>query len=598
MCGIAGIIGTSPVQPDELRRMADCMRYRGPDDQGLYVDGPVGLAHNRLSILDLSAAGHQPMHSGPVVLVFNGEIYNYLELRADLAREHGWEFSSHTDTEVILAAYRVWGRACVSRFRGMWAFALWDEQRQEVVLSRDRLGIKPLYYAWDGQRLLFASEIKAILAAGHRAAPNEEVLADFLVGGFLDHREDTCFAGVRQLLPGHNAWLETASRRWATQPYYDLGAAVAACTPTVEAFETALTESVALHLRSDVPVGTCLSGGLDSSTIAALAGPLYREASGRPMKAITALSGDVRDESAYAAQVVERVGLDWIRTAPSLDDFQTLLPRILWHQEQPTGGPSVVMQYAVMEAARDAEISVLLDGQGGDELLLGYERYYSYAFRSWLGRGQIGRAAREFALAGRHSGLSHATHLRYALYFQSNAARRLFLKRRSRAVDPRWFDLAEPTIRSLGRSGGTLRDLQIRELTAAQLPHLLRFEDRNSMAHSIEARVPFVDHRVVEQAVALPPEAKIRDGYTKFALRQVAEPRLPASIAWRRTKIGFEAPVSWADAAGRWMEDQIVASPLVRGMLSVPVDARPLVLPATLKYRLFEIALWERTFLR
>ena len=594
MCGLAGIVGSAPISRGVLDAMRDSTRHRGPDGEGVYHDGPVGLTHNRLAILDLSAAGHQPMRAGSHVLVFNGEIYNYVELRAELARDHGWAFRSDTDTEVILAAYRAWGDACVTRFRGMWAFAIWDEARRELFASRDRLGIKPFHYVWDGERLMFASEIKALLAAGHRAAPAEDVLADFVVGGFLDHRPETLFAGVLQLPPGHNAVLRLDARRWEIRPYYDLGARVAACDPTTEAFETALAESVALHLRSDVPVGTCLSGGLDSSTVAALAGPLYRAATGRPMTAITALSGDARDEAPYAAEVVARVGMEWIRTAPSVDDFTGLLPTLLWHQEQPTGGPSLVMQYGVMQAARAAGIPVLLDGQGGDEVLLGYERYYSYAFAQWLRQGRVALTAREFYLAGRHSGRSWAEHLAYGLYFQSGAVRRRVLRRRARALDARLFDAAEPTIRRLGSGGGTLRDLQIRELTEAQLPHLLRFEDRNSMAHSVEARVPLVDHRVVEQALALPAEAKIRDGYTKYALRTVAARHLPATIAWRRAKVGFEAPTAWATQASAWMDAQIEGSELVRS-LRVGTEARPFT--GELKYRMLELALWERLFL-
>jgi len=594
MCGIAGIVHSrETVNEIDLRRMAESIRHRGPDDQGFFVSTQIGLAHNRLAILDLSSAGHQPMRAGNIIIVYNGEIYNYLELKDELVNRHNYQFSSETDTEVILAAYKTWGIECVQRLRGMWAFALWDEELKQLLLSRDRFGIKPLYYVFDGIKLIFSSEIKALLANGISPVPDESILADYLVIGYLDHRPETFFKNIFQVMPGYNAVYNVATNRLQLHAYYDLESAINSKTSTFDQFHSALQEAISIHLRSDVPVGACLSGGLDSSTIAAIAGPLFQQSCGSPMTAITACSNDERDESAYAAQVVDAVKLDWIRTTPSCDDFKQLLTRVIWHQEQPTGGPSVVMQYMVMKAARDHGIKVMLDGQGGDEILLGYERYYSSAFGEWIKNGDLLRFSREFYLAGLHSKLSWLDNLCYWIYFQSFSARRQRLRSKSRGLKPELIAMAEQTLSSSYSIRNSIRSLQIQELKYYQLPHLLRFEDRSSMAHSIEARVPLIDHIVVEQAVALSLEWKIRNGYTKYALRCVAEKLLPSSIAWRKNKIGFEAPVNkWTEDSLEWMKQYIAESELIKSMYSARNSLPPY------SYRLFELAVWEEVFLQ
>jgi asparagine synthase (glutamine-hydrolysing) len=594
MCGIAGILHSrEKVSEVDLRRMAESIRHRGPDDQGFFISTQIGLAHNRLAILDLSSAGHQPMRAGDIIIVYNGEIYNYLELKDELVNRHNYQFSSETDTEVILAAYKTWGVECVQRLRGMWAFALWDEKLKQLLLSRDRFGIKPLYYAFDGIKLTFSSEIKALLASGISPVPDEPALADYLVIGYLDHRPETFFKNIVQLMPGYNAVYNAVTNQLHLHAYYDFESAVSSKASTFDQFHSTLKEALSIHLRSDVPVGVCLSGGLDSSSIAAIAGPLFRQSCGSPMTAITACSNDERDESAFAAQVVDAVNLDWIRTTPSCDDFKQLLTRIIWHQEQPTGSASVVMQYMVMKAARDHGIKVMLDGQGGDEILLGYERYYSSAFREWIKNGNILRFFREFYLAVMHSKLSWSDNLSYWIYFQSFTARRLLLRLKNRGLKPELIALAEQTLESSWSFENSAQSLQIRELKYYQLPHLLRFEDRSSMAHSIEARVPLVDHNVVEQAVALSLEWKIRNGYTKYALRCVAEKLLPSSIAWRRNKIGFEAPINkWTADCLDWMNQLVAESELIKSIYPAR-DAR-----APYSYRLFELAVWEEVFLQ
>ncbi len=529
------------------------------------------------------------------VLVFNGEIYNFVELRVQLEGE-GYHFDTGTDTEVLLAAYAHWGDACVSRLRGMWAFALFDRPRRRVLLSRDRFGIKPLYYTRQGHTLLFASEIKAFAAAGVPMAPNLDTWADFLVASYVDHDPArTFYAGVQALPPAHLLVVDLSSGGETLRPYYQLDEALAGRESDQDAFAHTLQQSVSLHLRSDVPVGICLSGGLDSSTLAALAAPQYQQARGTPMTAFTARSHDAFDEGVYAQKVASALGMDWVQAVPTTDSFLPLATRVMQVQQQPTGSASVLMQYKVMETAAAHGIKVLLDGQGADEVLLGYERYYTHALRTWLRQGRWGRAAREARLAVRHSRMTARELVGYSIYFQVPTLRRRHLARRSASLRA---EVVRPVLQRLRDEPreGSLQAYQVRQVQATQLPHLLRYEDLSSMAFSLEARVPYVDHEVVEAGLALPLGLKIRDGYTKYALRQVCAQLLPAEIAWRRNKIGFEAPIAqWQPQVRAFVAEAWPKSALRAHFCAAPV--LPQHLDQGLLYRFFELLLWEQTCL-
>ncbi|MGA7353529.1 MAG: asparagine synthase (glutamine-hydrolyzing), partial [Acidobacteriaceae bacterium] len=317
MCGIAGVISRKPPFADcaTIRSMTDVVAYRGPDGKGHLVDGPVALGHRRLAILDLSEAGRQPMHSpdGNASLVFNGEIYNYLELREEL-RSRGHRFVSDTDTEVILAAYSEWGEKCVSRFNGMWAFALYDRRLRRIFCSRDRFGIKPFFYAGTDQAFVFGSEIKQLLPFLPARRVPREVLLSFLVTGLTGYSEETFFEGVFSLPGGHNLILDLQTGAFTTARFYELHPAEVEGTEDelADQFRQLLTDAIRLRLRSDVPVGTCLSGGLDSSTIATIAAREYVEKAGRPFTAVTAGSIDPEyDETEFARQVVEAGKMAW-----------------------------------------------------------------------------------------------------------------------------------------------------------------------------------------------------------------------------------------------------------------------------------------------
>ena len=399
MCGIAGIVQTDgrDVSRDSLDRMVARLEHRGPDDVGRAFGENWALGHRRLAILDLTNEGHQPMVLGDLVLVYNGEVYNYLELRAEL-EALGHEFRSSTDTEVVLHAYQEWGEDCLERFIGMWALALLDQRRQGLFCARDRLGIKPFYYARDGGRFLLASECPALLEADVSRRVDEDALATYLVTGLTDHDGGTFYAAVRQLPPACRASLDLNSGSFEVAPYYDFAAASAGPAASAAEYREVLEDSVRLRLRSDVPVGTCLSGGLDSSTVAALASREARRLGRDRFHAVTAGVGSgAPDETAFARRVVEHCDLAWDVVSPSFADVARDLEACLFAQGEPVGGPSVFLQYCVMRHARERGLKVMLDGQGGDESLLGYERYYPAVFGALMRRGQLLRAVRSGA---------------------------------------------------------------------------------------------------------------------------------------------------------------------------------------------------------
>jgi asparagine synthase (glutamine-hydrolysing) len=593
MCGIAGYLLSTGAPPDEalLRAMAARIAHRGPDGEGFYRDGPVGFAHRRLAIIDLSDGGAQPLVDGDVAVTYNGEIYNYRELRAELA-QLGHVFRTLSDTEVLLRAYREWGAECVGRLRGMWAFALWDRARGELFCARDPFGIKPFYYAAAGGDFRFGSEPAALLAAGVRARADLGTVACFVALGLSDHGERTFFEGIAALPPGGRLVVSADGRVRPLGRFDPLAAERPAST--VEEFETTVRGSVALHLRSDVPVGGCLSGGLDSSVVNALAAPIVRAASGRGFQAITAGADDTAiDERPFARAVAEYCGLEWASICPSGEQFLADLGDCLSAQGEPVLSPSVYLQFVVMRKARELGLKVMLDGQGADELLCGYERYIGPLFGALRRRRGLAYATREALGYARRTRGGTLAALAVSAYFASPALRQAVVRRRLDWLDQPLRAPVRAVVAEIATSYGSLRDARLEELRRFSLPALLRFEDRNSMWHGVEARVPYVDTEVARCALALPADTLVAGGYSKFALRQVAAHVLPASIAWRRFKIGFEPPVArWMAGMQQEVSTSIGASDVVRAV----GDAAHPAAAATgdMRWRLYCVARWEK----
>jgi asparagine synthase (glutamine-hydrolysing) len=540
MCGISAIATDSPFDDIELlKHMNNAIYHRGPDDEGLFTDDRVGLAHRRLSILDLTKAGRQPMlYQDKFAITYNGEIYNYLELREQLT-SLGYRFNTKTDTEVVLAAYHEWGKDCVKKFNGMWAFVIYDIEKKILFCSRDRFGIKPLYYRKKNDKLLIGSEIKQLVCRSLCA--NQDAVVDFLVFGYSDHTNNTFFNDIAVLPAGFNMIVELSTLKIELERYYQLKQSepILPMSPKemVNNYLQLFESAVNLRLRSDVAVGTCLSGGLDSSAITTIA------AKNNPgFNCFTAKSTEVvTDESAYAHLLTHELGLCWHRVLPTFDDYKDNLERLAYVQEEPYASPSIFMQYKVLEQAKLSGIKVMLDGQGGDETLLGYERYFP-AMLSGKSLCAMLMLSRQIAA---NSKLNFLQVWKYYHYF-TNYKLRKFVKKRQVT------DWLSPTMLSglnhllhyelYAKSYSNLFKLQQLELESTQLPHLLRHEDKNSMHHSVETRLPFLDYRLVEFSLNLPIENKLHDGWTKYILRQAMDDLMPQKITWRKNKFGFQAP--------------------------------------------------------
>jgi asparagine synthase (glutamine-hydrolysing) len=598
MCGISGIVNkdASAVGAAAIKAINDLIAHRGPDDEGFFFGEHFALGHRRLSILDLSPDGHQPMHyQEKYVITFNGEIYNYLEIRDELMRE-GYRFVSRTDTEVILCAYDKWGTACVERFNGMWGFCLYDRERDILFCSRDRFGVKPFYFSDTPRKFVFGSEIKQVLAGrGGSAVANMRIVRDFLIEGFSDHTHETFFEGVHALPAGHNLVYALQTNTFEQSRYYTL--AVQAGIPALDEqaavgrFQAELKRSIAYRLRSDVKVGTCLSGGLDSSSIASLSSALYHETSPDRFQAIHANSGvDKLDESGYARALADSSGIDLSVIEPSVDEFMAAIDEVAYYQEEPFATPSIFMQYFVFKKAREMGCKVMLDGQGGDEILLGYERYYAAYLLSIPWRD----ALRELFFIRNNSKLSLGGVVGNFLYF-SMSGLRIWRLRRKFSYIKRDYLREFPNIRKLSAGYRNIRDMQKMEIEHFQLPHLLRYEDRNSMRHSIEARLPFLDYKLVEAAFSMNSHFKIKHGWTKHVLRVAMKGLMPTSILWRKIKLGFESPeAAWIQAASAGMKDAINASTILNSMCEDKLNFDKI--DNVTFWKLYSIAKWEAVY--
>jgi asparagine synthase (glutamine-hydrolysing) len=566
MCGIAGIVATDRLDATERARldvMRDVLAHRGPDDAGTYCDGQAGLVHRRLSIVDL-ASGHQPLSNedGTIWVAYNGEIYNHQEIRPELEAS-GHTFRTRCDTETIVHAYEQWGDACVEHFRGMFAFAVWDARRRRLLLARDRMGIKPLYWTARRDRLIFGSEIKSILQSGIvPAEANDRAIPELLSTRYLSGAE-TLFRGIYRLLPGHVLTFEDGVA--TTRQWWDVPAGQA--RPDVErlsddeavaAFRERLEDAVRTRLMADVPLGMFLSGGLDSSAIAALMAGMID----RPLETFSvAFKQRAFSELVYARQVATAIKAHPHEIVIDEIDFFGALPRLVWHEDEPIAHPSSVPLYFVSKLASE-HVKVVLTGEGSDELLAGYGKY-PRALANWRAGAFWNLAPepmRDFiantvvprmpAVVARYAKRSFLAMPRTpeAMFFDNFAA--IGLGRQASLLDPRLARLATPDAygasrayfdRPNGRST-TLDRLLYTDLKT-YLVELLMKQDQMSMAASIESRVPFLDHPLVEFATALPPRMKLRGSATKWILRQAVKPLLPREILTRK-KMGFPVPFS------------------------------------------------------
>lgn len=602
MCGISGIINKLFVEADmkQLKKINSLIAHRGPDSEGFFIDGNVGLAHRRLSIIDISAQGHQPMSAFEnYIITYNGEIYNYVELRAELEAA-GYKFKSQTDTEVIIASYDYWGEKCLSKFNGMWALAILDQKKKQIFIARDRFGIKPIYYTETATQFIFGSEIKQLLRSdGGPNVVNIDILLESMLTHIDNHTNETYFKNVYSFPAGHYMIYNLETNQKYLNSYY-----VLKVNPlyknlkeeeATKMFGEIFQDAIHLRLRSDVKVGTCLSGGLDSSAISTIAAKKYNSESIDKFIAINAKSTDhSNDESNFAKTVAINSTLDLRIVTPSYEDFLKTIDEVIYTQEEPFGSPSMFMGWHVFQEAKRLNCTVMLNGQGGDEILLGYERYFS----STLSLKNPIKFIREIFNQSRNSRLSFFKTLFYFFYFKNSTIRIMRLKNKTLVKKyfrlDKYFDFVKKSTKSFN----DITELQILEITKMQLPHLLRYEDRNSMRHSIETRLPFLDYRLVELSLSLPLNLKIQNGWTKLILRKFVNDLLPKSVVWRKNKFGFEAPEKiWLKNYHQSMIAEIQQSCLLAHFCNVQEITKKFnKLSLKDRWMYFNIARWEKVY--
>jgi asparagine synthase (glutamine-hydrolysing) len=628
MCGICGIFFSNRdwhVIGDVLAGMNRRITHRGPDDEGFFVEENVGLAMRRLSIIDVKS-GHQPLsnENRDVWIVFNGEIYNHAELRADL-EARGHTYRTRSDTETIVHLYEEYGRDCVKHLRGMFAFVIWDRRKRSLFAARDRLGIKPFYYRWDGKAFLFGSEIKTILAyPGVEAEFNRRALGEYLTFGYITGQE-TMFANIRKLMPGHTLELSEHGEP-RIERYWDLTTAVddepRSHDYYVKTYRELLENAVKSHLMSDVPLGVFLSGGLDSSAVAALTTKLR---GGQIQTFAVGYGEEEFSELRYAKQVAAHIHSDHHEVRLSRKEFFASLPQLIWHEDEPIVWPSSVSLYYVARLARE-RVTVVLTGEGSDETLAGYTRYawtllnskmdrtYRALTPAFLRRALRTAVAKAPLSAGTHRKLEHTFLMRdgedWPSFYFDNFYSAFSASEFSELLTPEAFASAGQayagSMDAWERSQGDLLHRLLYTDINTYLIELLMKQDQMSMAASIESRVPFLDHPLVEFTARIPASDEIKGMAGKFILKEAVEDLLPREIVYRK-KMGFPTP--WAYwLAGPQLEE-------IERLLSEPRSrARGLFQPKTIRrifaehreghrdhgnriWRLLNLELWQRVFL-
>ena len=568
MCGIAGIISgnRSNVSEEQLKRMTDSLHHRGPEGDGFYINetGKVGFGHRRLSIIDLSNAGAQPMqYANRFTITYNGEIYNYKEIKRELQKQ-GFTFISSSDTEVILAAYAYYGKQCLQHFDGMFAFAIWDEQEQQLFCARDRFGEKPFYFHYNKaqQSLTFASEMKALWAAGIHKKKDGQMLLQYLAVGWVQNpanKQQTFFEEIYALPPSH--FIEyKIGEQINLQRYWDIDKETSnglTGADQKEKFLELFTTSIKRRLRSDVAIGSSLSGGLDSSAIVSMVSKLIDQS--EKQKTFSAVfPGFAKDESAHIAQVVQQFSVDNYSVTPNAQGFLEDFKKLAWHQEEPFQSSSIYAQYKVYELAKEKEVTVILDGQGADEIFGGYHKYIPWYLQELIAKGEWKTAQKELqAFKNNGADVSWGFKNYLSSFLPGFTAKQLETrvlkqllrnKHLTRDFVHSNFDKAaiyKPAVEKLN-------DILYFNTMQFGLEELLRYADRNSMAHSREVRLPFLNHELVQFVFSVPSVQKMYNGFTKYLLRTAMDNVLPASIVWRKDKVGFEPPQK------QWLQHPLV----------------------------------------
>jgi asparagine synthase (glutamine-hydrolysing) len=541
MCGISGIVNLSnnTVAKPDIINMMSAMKHRGPDDEGLFTKDSVGLGFVRLSIIDLTKAGHQPMKSDDdrYVMVFNGEIFNYIEIRDEL-KANGIVFNTNTDSEVLLKSYIFWGEACLHKLNGMWAFAIYDKLEKVLFASRDRFGVKPFYYYKDNERLVFASEIPSILTVlKQKPTANQGAIFDFIVFNRTDQNEETFFNGIFRLK--HGCTLEIKDKQVKINQWYNLKENLKKPFKDADEYGKMFSESIRLRLRSDVPVGICFSGGLDSSSILSV---IYKNLGKTDINTFSAVyaKNEYGDESEYINLYRDEVkNMHFI--SPSASTLFKDLTDFTKSHAEPIPSTSPYAQFKVMELAK-ATVKVTLDGQGADEQLGGYHYFFGIYFKELLLKGRWGKLVSEIIFYKKKHKSNYA--IKTFIFFLLPSIYKTSLRAQKNGyINRNFFKKHKRNSKTSDTIyNSTSLNQALLDHFEYKLEHLLKWEDRNSMHFSIEARVPFLDYRLVERTLSLPADKIIHEGTTKFILREAMNGLIPEKIYRRQDKLGFGTP--------------------------------------------------------
>jgi asparagine synthase (glutamine-hydrolysing) len=599
MCGLSVCIHSAPSSASQslqiVKKMNSIVEHRGPDGEGLIQKDNITMGHRRLAIIDLSNNGNQPMNlNDRFHIVFNGEIYNYIELKAELM-ELGYQFKTNTDTEVILIGYSHFGAKIFQKLNGMWGLVIYDQKSKKLIVSRDRFGEKPIYYLPLNGRILISSEIKQLTPFLEKVEPNMSVIFNYLYIRQEDYSDETFFLKIKSFLPSHYYLLDTSLENpsFVEHRYYSLKENLEnEANISKESFISSFKESVKIRLRSDVPNGVLLSGGIDSSSIAAeVSSQLLAK---DEMTFFHARSFEHQnDESDKAKFIATELSKKLITFTPSPESLLDQLKTVARIQDQPYGGPSILMGYNIFRKISETSTKVILGGQGADEILLGYERYIS-SFINPMNLSSL-LNIRNFS---KKTSISYTNFIKYFFYFRNYHFRRFILDR-SRCLKKEFiknqdYSLVEKTVNAYSDP----LNLQVEEIESIQLPHLLRYEDRNSMASSIESRLPFLDHNLVEKALLLSLDSKIFNGWTKYILRGYLESRNLPKIAWQKKKFGFEAPLNF------WFENhsehflKIINNSNIIKEICIEKEIKQLIQKKDINklWPYISLALWETEF--
>ena len=596
MCGISGVLSfNNQIDRNEIIRSHDSIKHRGPDSEGFFFDKNIALAHRRLAIIDLSKDSDQPFSlENRFVIVFNGEIYNYIEIREEL-KTKGHYFKTESDTEVLLRSYIEWGSGCQNKFNGMWAFAIWDKKRQQLFCSRDRYGIKPFFWTKNSKSFYFGSELKQFIVNDIGRQCNYEELSIYLYGGCTNSTNQTFFKGINSLEPGHSLLInylgEMKINKW-----YDLEESINPVQNKLdlEEFNYLLTNSIKLRMRSDVKVGSALSGGLDSSTILKLASNTINNDKNNIFAIHAKSSEKVTDESDYARIAANYASSKLIIVEPSFEDFKNTINEVIFHQDEPFASTSDFMLYKVMQKAKELGCKVMLDGQGSDEILMGYSRYVLTTLISSFRRNGFFGMFKDYRYAQLNNAeLNHNSILKYLVGGASSRMRASFVNTRFKFLKLNIGSIQQ-LYKDVSRNNASSTLLQTIEFKRNTLPQILRTQDRLSMANSIEGRVPFLDYRLVEYCLNLRSDYKVKDGWTKYPLR--ISKNLPKEISWRKSKLGYDSPSkTWLGKYSTEMLSCISKSPMLKEITDMhKLKSSWKILNSKEKWRLFNVAVWQK----